>query len=336
MPSPNTTRRVLLAARPEGMPKEADFRMDEAPVPECPENGLVVRTLWISVDPYLRGRISGRRSYVDPIPVDGVMEGGAVGEVVSTRHLSFREGDLVAGMWKWQDIAVAADSVWLRKLDPAEGPLTAALGVLGLTGLTAYFGLMELCAPKLGETVVVSAAAGAVGSVAGQIAKILGCFVVGTAGSQQKVDYVKSLGFDDALDYRSGEPYRDALARMCPKGIDCYFDNVGGALTDAVFELMNPLGRVAVCGQISQYNDPAGDIGPRQFGRMIVKQLRVEGFLVFRWVNRFAEARERMSVWLREGRLRSRETIYDGLESAPRAFIGLFTGDNVGKALVRL
>jgi NADPH:quinone reductase len=335
MAVPDRTRRILLAAVPVGMPEDSDFRMDDAAVPECPANGLLVRTTWVSVDPYLRGRITGKRSYIDPIPVGGVMESGAVGEVVVSRHSEFRQGDSVTGLWGWQEYA-AIDAAGVRKLDPAEAPVPTALGILGMPGMTAYFGLTELCAPKAGETVVVSAAAGAVGSAVGQIAKILGCRVVGTAGSQEKVAFVKSLGFDDALNYRTDRPYGAALARLCPNGIDCYFDNVGGELADAVFPLLNPRARVAVCGQISQYNDLVNDVGPRPFWPILVKQVRVEGFLVRRWASRFAEARSQMAIWLKEGRLRHRETIYDGLESAPRAFIGLFKGENTGKALVRI
>ena len=328
-------RRILLAAVPEGMPQDSDFRMDEAEVPSCTDNGLLVRTQWISVDPYIRGRMTGNRTYIDPIPVGGVMESGAVGEVVESRHAGYRQGDIVTGHWGWQEYA-AVDGSRVQKVDPNDAPVSTAIGILGMPGMTAYFGLIELCAPKNGETVVISGAAGAVGSAAGQIAKILGCRVIGTAGSAEKVAYVKSLGFDDALNYRTDKPYHEVLARMCPNGIDCYFDNVGGELTDAVFQLMNVFGRVSVCGQISQYNDRAKDIGPRPFWPMIVRQLRVEGFIVSRWASRFAEGRKQMAAWLKEGKLRYDETIYDGLENTPRAFIGLFRGENTGKALVRL
>ena len=335
MPVPERSRRLLLAAVPVGMPRESDFRMEDAAVPACPPNGLLVRTTWVSVDPYLRGRISGRRTYVDPITVGSVMESGAVGEVVASLHPGFQPGEIVTGRWVWQDYA-AVDASTVLRVDPEEAPVSASLGVLGMPGMTAYFGLTELCAPRAGETVVVSGAAGAVGSAVGQIARILGCRVVGTAGTAEKVEYVKSLGFDEALNYRTDRPYAEALARMCPNGIDCYFENVGGELTDAVFPLMNFRGRVAVCGQISQYNDRSKDAGPRPFSEILVKQLRVEGFIVSRWASRFPEGRRQMAIWLKEGRLRYRETIYEGLESAPRAFIGLFQGENTGKALVRL
>ena len=335
MKLPAKNRRIVLAAVPDGMPRNTDFRLEEVPFPECPENGLLVKTCWVSVDPYLRGRIKGVRTYVDPILVGGLMESGAVGEVYESRHPEHAVGEIVAGMWGWQDVAaVAAESV--RRVNPAEAPISTALGILGVPGLTAYFGLIDLCAPKPGETVVVSGAAGAVGSAVGQIAKILKCRVVGTAGTARKVEYIRSLGFDEALNYREDRPYAEVLKRMCPNGIDCYFDNVGGQLTDAVFPLMNTRGRVAVCGQISQYNDRAGDVGPRIFSEMISKQLRVEGFIVSRFAGRFAEGRKQLAKWLQDGRLRYQETIYEGLENAPRAFIGLFEGENTGKALVKV
>ena len=328
-------RRIVLASIPDGMPKEADFRIEEAPVPECSADGLLVRTQWISVDPYLRGRIAGRRTYVDPIPVGQPMESGAVGEVVESRSPQFQRGDVVSGMWAWQEYA-SLSAAQVLKVDPAEAPVSTALGILGMPGMTAYFGLTELCAPEPGETVFVSGAAGAVGSAVGQIAKILGCRVVGSAGSDEKVDFLKALGFDEVFNYKTAKPYAETLKTLCPNGIDCYFDNVGGELTDAVLEVLNVSARVAVCGQISQYNNRAGDVGRRPYWPMIMKQIRMEGFLVSRWFDRWPEARKQMAQWLKEGKLRYEETVFDGLESAPRAFIGLFTGENTGKALVRI
>jgi NADPH-dependent curcumin reductase CurA len=328
-------KRIVLSAVPQGMPKTADFQSEDAEVPECPARGLLVRTQWISVDPYLRGRISGQRTYVDPIRVGEVMESGAVGVVSESDNAAFRPGEIVVGNWGWQEIA-AVGVKGLLKLNPDEAPVSTALGILGMPGMTAYFGLLELCNPQPGETVVISGAAGAVGSAAGQIAKILGCRVIGTAGSEQKLAYLRSLGFDGVLNYRSGPPYETALKQLCPAGIDCYFDNTGGELTDAVINQMNVRGRIAVCGQISQYNDRGSDVGPRPFWPMIVKQLRAEGFLVFRWSAEWPEARRKMAQWLREGKLQYRETVYEGLENAPTAFIGLFKGENIGKSLVKL
>ena len=335
MAAPASTRTILLAAVPDGIPRESDFRLEEIQTPECAPGELLVRSLWISVDPYLRGRMTGNRSYIDPIPVGRPMESGAIGEVIESGHSQFAPGDLVTGLWAWQEYA-AVGAGKIQRIDPADGPISANLGVLGMPGMTAYFGLLELCEPRAGETLVVSGAAGAVGSAVGQIGKILGCRVVGVAGTPEKVEYLRGLGFDGALNYRTDRPYVDALRMACPDGIDCYFDNTGGEVTDAVFELLNPRARVSVCGQISQYNDRTGDVGPRPFWPMIVKQIRAEGFLVSRWAHQFAEGRAQMAAWLREGRLRYDETVYDGLENAPRAFIGLFKGENTGKALVRL
>jgi NADPH-dependent curcumin reductase CurA len=328
-------RRWKLAAVPQGMPKESDFLMEEVTAPECAEDGILVRTAWLSVDPYLRGRITGVKSYIDPIPVGSPMESSCVGRVVESRNPRFAVGDWVSGFWQWQDYA-APHLARVLKLDPEEAPVTTALGILGMPGMTAYFGLTELCAPKHGETVFVSGGAGAVGSAVGQIAKALGCRVVGTAGSAAKVDYLKSLGFDAAFDYHTNNGYNQLLDEHCPDGIDCYFDNVGGALTDDVLKRMNFFGRIAVCGQISQYNDNSQDTGPRPFTQILVRQLRIEGFIVSRWMDRFPEGRQQMSKWLKEGKLKYDETIYEGLESAPAAFMGLFRGENTGKAIVKV
>ncbi len=328
-------RRVKLIAVPEGLPKESDFQVEEIEMPECPLDGLLVKTRYLSVDPYLRGRIGGKKTYVEPIPVGNAMESGCVGEVVASCSGEFRVGEMVVGMWAWQDY-VGVDAGKVQRIDAAEAPLSTALGILGMPGMTAYFGFTELCLPKAGETVVVSGAAGAVGSAVGQIAKILGCHVVGVAGTAEKVAYLKSLGFDGAVNYRTDKPYEGTLAARCPNGIDCYFDNVGGEMTDAVLGLMNTRGRVAVCGQIASYNDRTEDIGHRPYTDILMKQLRVEGFIVSRWGERFPEGRKQMAAWLKAGLLRYEETVYKGLESAPRAFIGLFAGENTGKALVEL
>jgi NADPH:quinone reductase len=332
---PSTMRQVVLAAIPQGMPKESDFRIESAPVPTAKPGEILVRTLWVSVDPYLRGRISGRRSYVDPIPVGDPMLSGCVGEVVLSNDPALKTGDTVSGGWNWSEYATAP-AAHVLKIDPKEAPASTALGILGMPGMTAYFGLIEICQPKAGETLVVSGAAGAVGSAVGQIGKILGMRVVGSAGTDEKCARLRGLGFDETINYKTSKPYAEALKRTCPNGIDCYFDNVGGEFTDEVMLQMNNLGRVSICGQISQYNDRAGDAGPRPYWLTIIKQLRIEGFLVFRWMDRWPEGRAKMGQWLREGKLKYDETVYEGIESAPRAFIGLFQGDNTGKALVKL
>lgn len=328
-------QRILLASVPDGLPKEADFRFEEVPEPGCPENGMLVETRWISVDPYLRGRISGKRSYVEPIRTGEPMVSGAVGRVLESKAPAFAPGDLVTGLWAWQPVvALASDQV--EKAETYGAPEQTAIGILGMPGMTAYFGLTEVCQPRQGETLLVSGAAGAVGSAVGQIGKILGCRVVGTAGSDEKTAWLRSHGFDGALNYRTDTPYQDRLRELCPEGVDCYFDNVGGEITDAAVSLLNTGARVAVCGQIAIYNDPSRNIGPRPYWQMIARQVRMEGFLVYRWKDRWPEGRRQMAAWLKEGRLGYEETVYDALDSAPRAFIGLFKGENTGKALVRV
>lgn len=331
----DTMRRIVLAAVPQGMPAEADFRFENVAVPDCPDGGLLVHTKWLSVDPYLRGRMSGVRTYVEPFAVGDAIESGVVGEVLVSDNPRFHPGDVVAGTWPWQEFA-ALNGNGVMKLDPSVAPVSTALGILGMPGMTAYFGLFEICNPQPGETVVVSGAAGAVGSAAGQIAKIQGCRVVGIAGSEEKCEYLRSIGFDAVLNYRTDTPYAEKLAVLCPDGVDCYFDNVGGEMTDAVMARMNTGGRVSVCGQIAMYNDRSRDNGPRPFTQILVKQLRVEGFIVTRWLDRWPEGQARMAEWLHAGKLTYRETVYEGLESAPRAFIGLFRGENIGKSVVKL
>jgi NADPH:quinone reductase len=335
MQLPDFNQQIVLASIPNGCPTESDFQLRREAFPVCPPNGVLLKTLWISVDPYLRGRISGKRTYIDPIPLGGLMESGCVGEVLASLSAAIPVGAIVSGFWGWQDYA-AVDASKISIFDESDAPASTAIGILGMPGMTAYFGLTEICRPKPGETVLVSGAAGAVGSIVGQIAKILGCKVYGTAGSVEKLDYLTSLGFDGVLNYKDSQPYGEHLSALIPQGIDCFFDNTGGELSDAVYPLMNTRGRIAICGQISQYNSKEADIGPRPFTQILVKQLSLEGFIVRRWAERFPEAYVRMADWLKSGRLQFRETIYEGLESAPRAFIGLFHGDNTGKAIVKV
>ncbi|MFO0916767.1 MAG: NADP-dependent oxidoreductase [Planctomycetaceae bacterium] len=278
-------RQIVLTARPQGMPQLSDFRLEESPIPEAKPGEFLARVMYLSVDPYMRGRMNDRKSYADPVPLGGVMIGGAVGKVVASNHPKFAVGDFVNGMFGWQDYAVS-DGKGIRKVEARPGiPVTTSLGILGMPGLTGYFGLLSICEPKPGETVVVSGAAGAVGSLVGQIAKIKGCRVVGIAGSDEKVDYLRrELGFDAGLNYKSTTDYYGALKALCPDGIDIYFDNVGGPVTDAVFGLINPFARVSVCGQISQYNQTNVELGPRLRRKLIgKKQAKVQGFLVFQF-----------------------------------------------------
>lgn len=329
-------RQVIVAARPEGLPKESDFRLVEADVPSPSEGHLLVRTNYLSVDPYMRGRLSEAKSYAEPVALGQVMIGGTVGTVVESRHPGYRPGDVVVGSWGWQEYALS-DGREIAKFDTSLAPMSTALGVLGMPGMTAYFGLLDVGKPRAGETVFVSGAAGAVGSLVGQIAKIQGCRAVGSAGSAAKVEHlVQDLGFDAAFNYKDVKDHAAKLQEVCPAGIDVYFDNVGGPLTDAVFQQINLRARLVICGQIEQYNATRPPRGPRVLWHLIVKRARAEGFLVFDYASRFPEGQRQMARWIAEGKLKYRETITDGLENAPRAFIGLFQGENLGKQLVRV
>jgi NADPH:quinone reductase len=335
-PHPSNNRKFTLAARPVGMPKESDFELVSEPLAPLGEGQVLLRTQYLSVDPYMRGRMTGVRTYADPVDIGQMMVGGTVGEVVESRNGKFRVGEIVTGYWGWQEFAVS-DGKGLRTLDPNLAPPSTALGVLGMPGMSAYFGLLEICQPRPGETVVVSGAAGAVGSVAGQIAKIKGCRAVGIAGSASKVAWLTGeLGLDGAFDYKTTDDYVAALKQLCPNGIDCYFDNVGGPITDAIFPLLNTKARISICGQISQYNLPRPEPGPRIFGYLLTKTARAEGFLVYQFMDRFPEGIAQMSKWIKEGKLKYRETIVEGFENAPRALIGVLSGDNTGKMLVKM
>jgi NADPH:quinone reductase len=332
----SVNRQFRLAARPVGMPKESDFKLVESPMAAPGEGQVLVKTLYLSVDPYMRGRITGVKTYADPVNIGDVMEGGAVGEVIESKSTDLARGNHVLGHWGWQEYA-AVNAKAVRKLDPKIAPVSTALGVLGMPGMTAYFGLLEICKPQPGEAVLVSGAAGAVGSLVGQIAKIKGCRAVGIAGADDKVKWlVNELGFDAAFNYKTTTDYVSKLKELCPKGIDSYFDNVGGAITDAVFPLMNVFGRVSVCGQISQYNLEKPEPGPRLLGYMLVKQLKVEGFIVSRFQSRFGEGIVQMADWLRSGTIKHREEIVEGFENAVKAFIGMLQGENTGKMLVKV
>ncbi len=332
---PATARRFLVAAVPAGLPKESDFNLVEVPLPAPQPGQVTIKTLYLSVDPYMRGRMTGVRTYADPVHVGDVMVGGAVGQIIESRDPSLKPGDTVVGYWGWQDHATVP-AAHVQKLNPQLAPVSTALGVLGMPGMTAYFGFLDLCKPQAGETVVVSGAAGAVGTLVGQIAKIKDCRAIGIAGADDKIKYiVNDLGFDAAFNYKTTSDYVARLKDQCPKGIDCYFDNVGGAISDAVFTLLNPFARVSVCGQISQYNLPAPEPGPRLLGQILVKQLKVEGFIVTRFQQRWPEGIAQMAQWLKEGRIRYREDIVEGFKNTPRAFIDMLEGKNTGKMLVK-
>lgn len=309
--------------------------MVETPISELKDGEILVRAMYLSVDPYMRGRISGMRSYAAPVEVGQVMVGGGVAKVIESKNPDFAPGDAVDIYMGWQEYAVS-NGRGIRKLDPSV-PVSTAEGVLGMTGLTAYFGLLDVCAPKPGETVVVSGAAGAVGSVVGQIAKIKGCRTVGIAGGDDKIAWIlKDCGYDAAFNYKTTDNYSAKLKELCPNGIDVYFDNVGGAITDAVFGLLNVGARISICGQISQYNNSKPEMGPRLLGALIVARAKVQGFLVSDYASRFGPALGELAGWVRDGKIKYREDIVEGFENLPKAFIGLFSGENIGKRLVHV
>ncbi len=332
-----TNKQIVLAARPVGFPKDSDFKLIESPIPNAGDGQILVQSIFVSVDPYMRGRMNDVKSYAPPVAIGGVMGGGAVGKVIQSNNPAFNEGDIVEGMFAWQEYAVS-NGQGVRKIDPSLAPISTALGILGMPGLTAYFGLLEIGKPRPGETVVVSGAAGAVGSIVGQIAKIQGCRAVGIAGADDKVAYLTGeLGFDAAFNYKTVDDYYAKLKELCPNGIDVYFDNVGGAITDAVFGLLNTKARISICGQISQYNLEKPEIGPRLIlTSLLVKQARAEGFLVFQFADRYPEALGQMAQWLNAGNLKYAEDIEEGIENTPRAFMAMLKGRNTGKQLVKV
>lgn len=332
--APTTTRQWVLASRPEGYPEPGNFRLETVELPAPGEGQILVRTTAMSVDPYMRGRMNDVKSYVPPFRVDGPLEGGAVGVVEASRSDRFAVGDHVLHGLGWRDHAVL-DASAATPVDVDAAPETAYLGILGMTGLTAYTGLTRIGGVREGDTVFISGAAGAVGSAAGQMAKLLGASrVIGSAGTPEKVARLRELGFDAAFDYHDG--VLDQLRAAAPDGIDLYFDNVGGEHLEAALDVINPLGRVAVCGIISAYNDPDATPAPRNMSALIAKNLTVRGFVMkYHW-DLGPEFRERMSAWLRDGEVRYDETVREGLESAPQAFIDLLHGANTGKMVVRL
>jgi NADPH-dependent curcumin reductase CurA len=324
-----TPRQVVLAARPQGAPRESDFAIRDVEEREPGDGEALVRNVFVSVDPYMRTRMSGIRTYVGPYDVGGAIDGGAVGRVVASNAPSLAEGDWVLSRLGWCEAGVV-DAAHVRKLDPEAAPPSTALGVLGMPGLTAWVGLVDIAAVKEGEVLYVSGAAGAVGSTAAQIAKLKGLHVIGSAGSAEKVEWLRSLGID-AFDYRETAA-KDALA----DGIDVYFDNVGGEQLEAALFALRPFGRVAACGSIARYNDERPEPGPRNLALVVTKRLRLQGFIVMDHGDRYPAFLAEVAPWVRDGTLAYRETVLEGLESLPSAFAGLFRGDNVGKMLVRV
>lgn len=330
-------RQFLLAARPVGEIKDSDFEYREGEATVTGDGQVLVKNLYLSLDPAMRGWMSGNRnSYIAPVEIGEVMRGGTVSEVVESRHENFRPGDKVWAMGGWQEYVVLGPQGLPMKLPDLPLPLTNYLSVLGLTGLTAYFGLLEIGAPKEGETVVVSAAAGAVGSVVGQIAKLKGCRVVGTAGSEEKCAWLREeLGFDAAINYKTLE-LGPALREACPKGVDVYFDNVGGEILNTVLGLINVGARVVICGAISGYNATTPQPGPSNYIMLLLKRARMEGFIVRDYAARFPEGMAEMAQWVLAGKIKFREDVVEGLENAPKAIHKLFDGSNEGKLIVKI
>jgi NADPH-dependent curcumin reductase len=331
---PGEYRRVVLARRPGAEIVESDFRFESAPMPEPGPRELLVRVIYLSVDPYMRGRVRDASTYSRTVAIGEVVTAGAVGQVVKSNHPDFEVGDIVEDRFGWQEYAIGSGPT-LRKIDPSIAPISTANGVLGMPGMTAYFGLYELGQPRPGETVVVSAASGAVGQVVGQLAKIAGCRAVGVAGGNAKCKFVTdTLGFDACIDYKAEPNLGAAVKAACPDGVDVYFDNVGGRVSDAVLENLTYFARVALCGSISQSS--TAEVGPRMMGTFVSKRVTARGFIVSDFSGKYAAAMRRMGDWVRAGRVKYKEDIVEGIDSAPRAFIGILRGENFGKMLVRL
>jgi NADPH-dependent curcumin reductase CurA len=331
----SVNRQFRLAARPVGMVKESDFEYVESAVPTIADGEVLVRTRYISLDPSMRGQMENRADYVAPLEIGDVMRAGGVGTVVASRHPDYPEGTLVGGTFGMQDYAVSdGHNLPLRVFEPGTDP-EIALGLMGVTGMTAYFGLLDLGQPKSGDVVVVSGAAGATGSVAGQIAKLKGCTVIGMAGSDDKCRWLtQDLGFDAAINYKTQDVGAE-LDRLCPKGIDIYFDNVGGEILDLCLARVAMNARVVICGGISRYNATGPIPGPKNYFNLVFRRARMEGFIVLDYAPQFADAAREMQIWIDAGRLKQKATVIEGFESLPRALIQLFEGVNTGKLMVK-
>ena len=327
---------IILERRPVGKPVLTDFKFTSEEKPLTGTGEILLKTSFVSVDPYLRGRMSDVKSYAVPFQLNQPISSGIIAEVVESNHAGFSKGEFVSGLLQWKEYQ-KSNGVGLLKVDPAKAPLSAYLGVLGMTGLTAYLGLTEIGKPRKGETLVVSGAAGAVGSVVGQIGKLLGCRVVGIAGTDEKVEMLKSkYSFDEGVNYNATSNMKEAIAALCPDGVDIYFDNVGGDISDGVLANINKFARLIICGSISVYNETSVPVGPRVEPLLIKSSALMQGFIVGNYATKFPEAMQQLSIWLKEGKLTYSETIIDGFDNIPRAFIDLFEGKNNGKMIVKI
>jgi len=327
---------ILLRKRPVGRPTVNDFEFTSAAIPVPTTGDVLLLTLYVSVDPYLRGRMNDSKSYVPSFEIGKPIQSGIIAQVIDSTHAEFRKGDYVSGNLEWQEYQVS-NGKGLTKVDAKVSPLSSYLGVLGMTGLTAYLGLTEIGIPKAGETIVVSGAAGAVGSVVGQIGKIMGCRVVGITGTDEKAELlISKFKFDSAINYKTSHDLKKAVSNACPKGVDIYFDNVGGEISDAVLSNINKHARLPVCGAISQYNDTKIPVGPRLQPILLTKSATMRGFIVSDFSAKFPAAIKQLAAWLKEGKLTYAETIVSGFDNLPQAFIDLFDGKNAGKMIVKI
>jgi NADPH-dependent curcumin reductase CurA len=329
-----TTIQIVLASRPKGLPTLENFKMEDVELPVIRDDEVLLEGIYYSVDPYMRGRMNDAKSYVPPFETGKPLSGGVVAKVIECKSGNFKSGDIITGNLPWQEKMIAAEKD-IRKIDTAIAPASYYLGILGMTGLTAYFGLMHIGKPKAGETVVVSGAAGAVGMAVGQIATIQGCYVVGIAGSDEKTKLLKEeFGFDDTINYKTTPDMKKAIATACPKGVDIYFDNVGGEISDAVISNINFHARIPLCGQISLYNSTETPMGPRLQPMLLTRSVLMQGFIIGNFQSEFPEGIKQMATWVKEGKLKSTETIEHGFQKLPQALLGLFKGDNTGKMIV--
>ena len=331
------TKKFILKRRPSGEASTDNFELTEEKLSPVNDRDLLVKAKYFSVDPYMRNRMNNVESYIPPFELNAAISGDGIAEIVQTKSEQYQVGDLVAGVLPWQEYSIVNEKKVEKIIPETAIPPTSYLSILGLTGLTAYFGLLDIAEPESGETAVISAAAGSVGSIAGQIARIKGCKVIGITGGKKKSDYLKNnLNFDATIDYKNIPNIRKELRRICPERVDIYFDNVGGEISDHVFYQLNNYARVVLCGQISLYNSNRLSMGPRLYPQFLIRRIKMQGFIVHDYAKRFPEARKQMKHWFLDGKITYKENLITGFENLPIAFLGLFSGENIGKQLVKV